>query len=144
MKFTLFLSFFFMSSQHPISMTLIMIMITLYINIFMYFMMKYTWFLLLISLLILGGLMVIFLYITSLTPNKKFSFNKKLFVISIPLYLLIKMDNKMILSSSDFQVLNIFNYSSLLMMIYMMLYLMLTLISITIVVKSTLAPLKSN
>nr|YP_010934989.1 NADH dehydrogenase subunit 6 [Ornithodoros improvisus]WKW52637.1 NADH dehydrogenase subunit 6 [Ornithodoros improvisus] len=144
MKFMLLISIWFISSTHPISMIMMMIMMTMYINIILYKIMKHTWFPLIITLLMLGGLLVIFLYITSLTPNKKFIFKKKIFFFSLPLLFLFKMNNVLLYSNFNIQIYNIFTSSSMYTMIFMLLYLLITLIAIMMIIKSSLAPLKSN
>nr|YP_010535607.1 NADH dehydrogenase subunit 6 [Alectorobius mimon]UYB78454.1 NADH dehydrogenase subunit 6 [Alectorobius mimon]UYB78467.1 NADH dehydrogenase subunit 6 [Alectorobius mimon] len=142
MKSILFMILCFMASTHPISMIMIMILITLMLNMYMYMYMKYSWFIFIITLLILGGLLVIFLYITSLTPNKKFNFNKKILFIT-PLILFFK--TKLILNPNHHSQINImFTPESMMMLILTLIYLILTLITIMYMIKSAMAPIKSN
>nr|YP_009537776.1 NADH dehydrogenase subunit 6 [Ornithodoros coriaceus]AYN59508.1 NADH dehydrogenase subunit 6 [Ornithodoros coriaceus] len=141
MKLMLFISLAFISMPHPISMLIIMIMMTVYINILMYMMMKHTWFILIITLLMLGGLLVIFMYITSLTPNKKF-YLKKYFFVSIPIFYMMKMNNLSWLSLNNTQTMKVLSSPSIL--IFMLIYLMITLMAIMSLIKSSLAPLKAN
>nr|AHF21700.1 NADH dehydrogenase subunit 6 [Subparmatus marinkellei] len=131
----------FMSSSHPILMIMFMIITLLTLNMYMYMYMKFSWFILMVTLLILGGLLVIFLYITSLTPNKKFNFKKIIFI--SPLVPFINMNSKMNPSNPS-QMEILFTSKSLIMLIFTLIYLMLTLISITTLIKSSMAPIKSN
>nr|UYL27207.1 NADH dehydrogenase subunit 6 [Alectorobius amblus] len=131
----------FIFSSHPIMMIFLMILITLSLNMYMYMYMKYTWFIFMITLLILGGLLVIFLYITSLTPNKKFNLNK-IFYFTIPLVFFMKINPNM--QPNNFYMFSLFMPSSMLLLTLMLIYLMLTLISIMKMIKSSMAPLKIN
>nr|YP_009536356.1 NADH dehydrogenase subunit 6 [Ornithodoros parkeri]AYN50634.1 NADH dehydrogenase subunit 6 [Ornithodoros parkeri] len=144
MKFMMIMPLLFMSSTHPISMIMIMILTTIYMSILMYKFMKFSWFILIITLLILGGLLVIFLYITSLTPNKKFIFNKKWILFAFPMLLLLKNNNFPIMTINKSQIQEILTEKPLMMLMFMMFYLLISLISIMMIIKSIMAPLKSN
>nr|YP_010535711.1 NADH dehydrogenase subunit 6 [Ornithodoros tabajara]UYB78649.1 NADH dehydrogenase subunit 6 [Ornithodoros tabajara]UYB78662.1 NADH dehydrogenase subunit 6 [Ornithodoros tabajara] len=142
MKLTILMILCFMASNHPIFMILIMIMTSLLLNVYMYMYMKNTWFIFLITLLILGGLLVIFLYITSLTPNKKFNFNKKIFLM-LPLIFLPKI-TFISNNNTTLQMLVLFLPKSLTMLLMTLIYLILTLISIMVMLKSSMAPIKTT
>nr|YP_010535503.1 NADH dehydrogenase subunit 6 [Alectorobius cerradoensis]UYB78246.1 NADH dehydrogenase subunit 6 [Alectorobius cerradoensis]UYB78259.1 NADH dehydrogenase subunit 6 [Alectorobius cerradoensis] len=142
MKLILLMTLSFIFSSHPIMLIMIMILMTLILNMYMYMYMKFSWFILMITLLILGGLLVIFLYITSLTPNKKFTF-KKTFFITIPMILFLKINQMTTQPNSNLQILTLFSPTPLIMMSFILIYLMLTLISIMMMIKSTTAPLKA-
>nr|YP_010535672.1 NADH dehydrogenase subunit 6 [Alectorobius rietcorreai]UYB78571.1 NADH dehydrogenase subunit 6 [Alectorobius rietcorreai] len=142
MKMITLMTLCFMASTHPIFMIITMILMALILNMYMYSFMKYTWFILIITLLILGGLLVIFLYVTSLTPNKKFKFKKKIFFL-IPITFLLNT-NQITNNSSNNQIDILFMTESMKMLILTLIYLILTLISITMLIKSSMAPIKSN
>nr|YP_010535646.1 NADH dehydrogenase subunit 6 [Alectorobius peruvianus]UYB78532.1 NADH dehydrogenase subunit 6 [Alectorobius peruvianus] len=142
MKLILLTILSFIATKHPILMIMSMITMCLLLNVYMYMYMKYTWFIYIITLLILGGLLVIFLYITSLTPNKKFNFNKKVFLLT-PLILFLNTPQIMTMDQ-HYQIMTLFYPKSLTMVILTLIYLLLTLISIMSVVKSSMAPLKSS
>nr|UYL27246.1 NADH dehydrogenase subunit 6 [Alectorobius spheniscus] len=141
MNLIIMMTLCFIFSSHPAMMILLMILITLTLNMYMYMYMKYTWLMFMITLLILGGLLVIFLYITSLTPNKKFSLNK-IFYYFIPLTLLVNFNPMMY--PNNYTMSSLFMPMSALMLIFMLIYLMLTLVSIMNMIKSSMAPLKMN
>nr|AIZ58541.1 NADH dehydrogenase subunit 6 [Reticulinasus faini]UYB78025.1 NADH dehydrogenase subunit 6 [Reticulinasus faini] len=142
MKLIMILIMCFISSTHPILMILMMIMTSLMLNMYMYMYIKHSWFLLIITLLILGGLLVIFLYITSLTPNKKFNMKKIIFF--TPLIILIENQNLIMNYNSNNQIMNLFTPNSLLMLILTLLYLILSLISIMNLIQSNMIPLKQQ
>nr|YP_010535633.1 NADH dehydrogenase subunit 6 [Alectorobius peropteryx]UYB78506.1 NADH dehydrogenase subunit 6 [Alectorobius peropteryx]UYB78519.1 NADH dehydrogenase subunit 6 [Alectorobius peropteryx] len=142
MKLMMLLIISFTFSAHPISMILTMIFLALTLNMYMYMYMKYTWFIMMITLLILGGLLVTFFYITSLTPNKKFTFKKKV-LIAIPLLFFLK-NNQVMESTFDKQINTLIQINSLTIQIFTLTYLMLTLLTINHMIKSNMAPLKIN
>nr|YP_010535737.1 NADH dehydrogenase subunit 6 [Ornithodoros asperus]UYB78753.1 NADH dehydrogenase subunit 6 [Ornithodoros asperus]UYB78766.1 NADH dehydrogenase subunit 6 [Ornithodoros asperus] len=145
MKLLIIFSTLFISSLHPISMIMIMIMTALLLVFFMYLILKFSWFPLITTLLLLGGLLVIFLYITSLTPNKKFNF-KKLLLLPFPIYLFHIMYMKLPIlipmnpAKLEFIFMKFFNN----MLILMMFYLLVTLMAIMNLIQTNLAPIKVN
>nr|YP_010535529.1 NADH dehydrogenase subunit 6 [Ornithodoros erraticus]UYB78285.1 NADH dehydrogenase subunit 6 [Ornithodoros erraticus]UYB78298.1 NADH dehydrogenase subunit 6 [Ornithodoros erraticus] len=144
MKLLLILATLFLSSLHPISMLMIMISTTIYLTLMIYMVMKHSWLSLIITLLMLGGLLVIFLYITSLTPNKKFILSKKMFFALMPLSLLINFNNSFYTNFSNLTTLSIFDIDKTPMLFLMLIYLLLTLLVIMKMINSMLSPLKSN
>nr|YP_009527968.1 NADH dehydrogenase subunit 6 [Ornithodoros sonrai]AYN50621.1 NADH dehydrogenase subunit 6 [Ornithodoros sonrai] len=143
MKLLLLLSTLFLSSLHPISMLMIMISTTIYLMLIIYMMMKHSWLSLIITLLMLGGLLVIFLYITSLTPNKKFILSNKFFMF-IPLIILIDSNTPLYTNFSNLMISSIFNIDKTPILFFMLTYLLLTLLVIMKMINSMLSPLKSN
>nr|YP_009000461.1 NADH dehydrogenase subunit 6 [Ornithodoros rostratus]AHF21675.1 NADH dehydrogenase subunit 6 [Ornithodoros rostratus] len=144
MKLILISSMSFISSLHPISMIMIMMLTTMYMSIIMYMIMKSSWLPLIIMLLMLGGLLVLFLYITSLTPNKKFIFKKLPLFMTIFLLPFLKMENKLISNKFNLDMTNLFNMETMTMMIFTLIYLLISLIAIMLIIKSSMTPLKSN
>nr|AIZ58632.1 NADH dehydrogenase subunit 6 [Ornithodoros porcinus] len=141
MKLLMMISIWFIASNHPISMILILIFSTLLMNFCVYTHLKNTWFPLMVTLLILGGMLAIFLYITSLTPNKKF------YMIKIPILLsfvtlLINTKSSLYMNFWQNQVFNMFANSPMALII-MVFYLLLTLIAIMMMIKAAMAPMKS-
>nr|WFP43302.1 NADH dehydrogenase subunit 6 [Chloracris brunneri] len=63
-------------SNHPMSMTIIIIMQTLILSIHMSLITKTFWMSYILFLVFLGGMLVLFLYITSLASNEIFSTNQ--------------------------------------------------------------------
>nr|YP_009480316.1 NADH dehydrogenase subunit 6 [Ornithodoros savignyi]AIZ58734.1 NADH dehydrogenase subunit 6 [Ornithodoros savignyi]AIZ58747.1 NADH dehydrogenase subunit 6 [Ornithodoros savignyi] len=142
MKMLMMLSIWFIASTHPISMIMILISTTLFLNLIIYTQLKNTWFPFTMTLLILGGMLTIFLYITSLTPNKKFTFNK-IFMILSPSTLFINTNKNIFLNFQQKHILELFNLSSITAVIITTIYLLVTLIAIMMMIKSSMAPMKS-
>nr|QTW91647.1 NADH dehydrogenase subunit 6 [Carios vespertilionis]UNO54362.1 NADH dehydrogenase subunit 6 [Carios vespertilionis]UNO54375.1 NADH dehydrogenase subunit 6 [Carios vespertilionis] len=142
MKMIFLISILFMTSTQPIMMILILILITLNISLLIYLQMKMTWFPMLIIILMLGGMMILFLYVTSLTPNKKFIWSNKFFplIMLTPFLPTIKPNFN---SNNFYTISNLLNNSNTLMLTFIMLYLLITLLTITKLIHSSFAPLKS-
>lgn len=56
---------------------------TISIRVFMGIITNSFWFLYLLILVFIGGILVLFIYVTSIFPNEKFSFNQKLLISSL-------------------------------------------------------------
>nr|AZL93293.1 NADH dehydrogenase subunit 6 [Hyposoter sp. ZJUH_2016018] len=134
---------------HPLKMILILMFITMIISLKMNLLMK-SWMNFFIFLIMIGGLMVIFMYITSLNNNSLMKFNlfniiKNLFKLMILLMFLIYMFKNEILftnnqdswnlninlieEKNNFSMMKLFNIYKI-PLIFIMLYLYFTLICI--------------
>nr|YP_010550087.1 NADH dehydrogenase subunit 6 [Ornithodoros phacochoerus]AIZ58645.1 NADH dehydrogenase subunit 6 [Ornithodoros phacochoerus]UYL27155.1 NADH dehydrogenase subunit 6 [Ornithodoros phacochoerus] len=142
MKLLMMISIWFIASNHPISMILILVFSTLLMNFCIYMQLKSTWFPLMVTLLILGGMLTIFLYITSLTPNKKFHMIKTPILLSI-MTLAINSKTNLFMNFQQNQVFNLFANSPTTLITMMMIYLLITLIAIMMMIKAAMAPMKS-
>nr|YP_009349984.1 NADH dehydrogenase subunit 6 [Homogryllacris anelytra]AQM40158.1 NADH dehydrogenase subunit 6 [Homogryllacris anelytra] len=69
----IFTTFMFIQCNHPLSMTLIIILQTLLICTFTGMISQSFWFSYILFLVFLGGMLVLFIYITSLASNEMFS-----------------------------------------------------------------------
>nr|QBA92000.1 NADH dehydrogenase subunit 6 [Mesabolivar sp. ITV1036I2] len=58
--------------SHPMLMVVLFMILSLYLTIFMYFEYQTFWFSVLFMLVVLSGVMVLFMYMASLTPNDGF------------------------------------------------------------------------
>nr|ACJ69613.1 NADH dehydrogenase subunit 6 [Venturia canescens] len=149
---------------HPLKLLIILIMIIFLISLKMSFIYK-SWMNFIIFLIMIGGLMIIFMYITSLSSNMLFKFNLnsiymnlfkfffvliflmmmfyfmdlKLFILNYQDYLI--MDMYMVEEINDYSLMKLFsknNYS----MIFIMMYLYLTLICIMNICYKMKSPLR--
>nr|QLD97086.1 NADH dehydrogenase subunit 6 [Secretargas transgariepinus] len=141
MKITTMISILFLMSTHPMTMIFMMIMMTMTIAFLMYSMMKSLWFALILILLLLGGMMILFIYVVSLTPNEKFIFKKwTFFIMILPLTMKIKILNLFLLEKKNILIFNMDKNSMLL--IFITIFLLLTLVAIMKLINSSLAPLR--
>nr|UQJ73405.1 NADH dehydrogenase subunit 6 [Diamesa sp. 5XL] len=91
----------FMQMKHPMAMGLMLLVQTALICLVTGNYSKTFWFSYVLFLIFLGGMLVLFIYVTSLASNEMFSFSMKIFIMSIfimsiSLMLMFVMDNSMI------------------------------------------------
>nr|YP_009020707.1 NADH dehydrogenase subunit 6 [Ixodes pavlovskyi]AHM02282.1 NADH dehydrogenase subunit 6 [Ixodes pavlovskyi] len=141
MKFMTFLTMIFFIFNHPMYMLMSIIFITLSMSILIYKSMKMMWIPLILILLILGGMLILFLYIMNLIPNKKLYFNKK--IIMILTFLLMSFPSFKMSEVSFLSMNSNFFSSSMNMMTFMMIYLIMTLIVAMKIMISSNAPLST-
>nr|AYN50396.1 NADH dehydrogenase subunit 6 [Laparocerus freyi] len=157
MNWTLSLIFIFLN--HPLSMGFILLSQTILISIITGMMNLNFWFSYILFLIMIGGMLVLFIYMTSIASNEKFKFSNKItFIISLTLIMMTMiflMDNFFTLTemnnldSMNLNSLNInlsmnkyLNKPSMLTMILLMNYLLLTLIAIVKITQSKMGPLR--
>nr|WKU83880.1 NADH dehydrogenase subunit 6 [Cheilosia albitarsis] len=75
---TLMFSFIFMQMKHPLSMGMMLLMQTIMICCISELMTKSFWFSYILFLIFIGGMLVLFIYVTSLASNEMFSFSMKM------------------------------------------------------------------
>nr|YP_010547228.1 NADH dehydrogenase subunit 6 [Odontocimbex svenhedini]UYK52167.1 NADH dehydrogenase subunit 6 [Odontocimbex svenhedini] len=94
-KFFLMLMFmnsiFFLICKTPLSMGLTLLMQTLMITMNSALINFKFWFSYILFIIMLGGMLVLFIYITSLTANMKFKFNKKMMILMMLIMLLMSI-----------------------------------------------------
>nr|QWZ46385.1 NADH dehydrogenase subunit 6 [Philolithus actuosus] len=133
----------FISLTHPLSMGLILLLQTLMVSMISGNFSFNFWFSYILFLIMVGGMLILFMYMTSIASNEKFSFNMKSMIItvSVPVMLMLPLinfnintiNNEMMMWQSDMMInlsLNKFiNFPSNLILIFMMMYLLLTMIA---------------
>nr|ASW26910.1 NADH dehydrogenase subunit 6 [Gallerucida bifasciata] len=154
-------SMLFIFFNHPLSCGMILIIQTILICL-MTGMMNYNyWFSYILFLIMIGGMLILFIYMTSIASNEKFKFNFPILIISIMMiilnFMLLMMDN--FYSNFHTQILDMkintdmnnnlsmnkyFNYPNNLIMILMMNYLFLTLITIVKITNFSYGPLRQK
>nr|ANJ70698.1 NADH dehydrogenase subunit 6 [Uloma sp. BMNH 1425257] len=133
----------FLTMKHPLSMGLILLIQTIMISLITGNMNQNMWFSYILFLIMIGGMLILFMYMTSIASNEKFKTNLKMILLLIPTPLLIWL----ILPSSKTFIINneILEYSKLptymtsinkfinfpmtMILIFLMLYLLLALIA---------------
>nr|YP_010447008.1 NADH dehydrogenase subunit 6 [Loxocera sinica]UTM10373.1 NADH dehydrogenase subunit 6 [Loxocera sinica] len=140
----------FLQMNHPLSMGMILLLQTILISMISGMMTKTFWFSYILFLTFIGGMLVLFIYVTSLASNEMFSFSSKMmiyitslfFFIMISFYIInkfyyfsmmnLEMENLNSLNSflkENFLLLyKIYTYPSNLMTILLMNYLLMVLI----------------
>nr|UGW52234.1 NADH dehydrogenase subunit 6 [Gonodactylus sp. SIO BIC C12730] len=157
------LSLVFTTITHPLAMGMMLLLQTLTICAITALLNFHVWFSYILFLIFLGGMLVLFIYITSLASNEMFQFSFKMimfFTITVSLGALTSMildplllDFKM--SSSDMHnymsepynmqtvlIGNIYSSNTMNTTLFMILYLLLTLIVVVKITYTFLGPLR--
>nr|YP_009995308.1 NADH dehydrogenase subunit 6 [Ochthebius minoicus]QNP09711.1 NADH dehydrogenase subunit 6 [Ochthebius minoicus] len=159
MLLNIILSMNFMFMIHPLSMGLILLLQTLMISLITGYMNFNYWFSYILFLIMIGGMLVLFIYMTSIASNEKFKFNNKLMLLSMTLIftsiiLTWNIDNMMMMNNMFNLIFNNFNnylmlskfYNkpSNLIMFMMIIYLFISLIAVVKITEFNLGPLRQN
>nr|YP_009652706.1 NADH dehydrogenase subunit 6 [Dermacentor everestianus]QCF46403.1 NADH dehydrogenase subunit 6 [Dermacentor everestianus] len=130
MKLIVMMSILCMSMSNPISMLISLILLTLFLSMSFYFLFQFSLISLLMILIILGGMLIIFMYMISLCPNNKFMINNKMIMfaifVTIPIFFPLYMMNFEIVNINKIYLMNFMN-----MLIMMMIFLIISLIVIS-------------
>nr|AMH85458.1 NADH dehydrogenase subunit 6 [Boettcheria latisterna] len=154
----------FLNMKHPLAMGLTLLIQTTLICLMTGLMTKTFWFSYILFLVFLGGMLVLFIYVTSLASNEMFSFSMKLTITSIILFLLsimilFFMDKNIIMQYYNMETNQMFNmdlfipentlslnklynYPTNLLTIMLMNYLLITLIAVVKITKLFKGPLR--
>nr|WRO44598.1 NADH dehydrogenase subunit 6 [Hypoderma pantholopsum] len=162
--FMLIISLIFMSMKHPLAMGLTLLMQTTMICMFSGLITKSFWFSFILFLVFLGGMLVLFIYVTSLASNEMFSMSMKLLMLSYTIIImmmltLLMIDKNTLLYHKNLETMQINNMNSYiteisfslnklynnptnLMTILLMNYLLITLIAVVKITKLFKGPLR--
>nr|WQF69077.1 NADH dehydrogenase subunit 6 [Amblyomma nodosum] len=142
MKLMLFFSILLLSMSHPITMLISVILLTLMVCLTFYQNSCNSLFPLILILLILGGMLIIFMYMISLCPNKKMNFNLKfIFLILMPL---LSNNIPVFMKFYNQELMKIYYFSYLNIMMMMMIYLVITLMIVMKILNWISCPMKSQ
>nr|QVV23844.1 NADH dehydrogenase subunit 6 [Hyalomma aegyptium] len=141
MKLFLIISLICAVLFHPIMMLMTLITFTLFLAMMFYNSFQFSFISLMTILLILGGMLIIFMYMISLCPNSKMNFNTKMLLISP--FMLIFFPKNIIFWKIELMMMNkIYMINHVNMMIMMMLFLIMSLMIISKNLKWINAPIK--
>uniref|UniRef100_A0AB38ZHE8 NADH dehydrogenase subunit 6 n=1 Tax=Cicadellidae gen. 1 sp. 2 XYW-2023a TaxID=3078490 RepID=A0AB38ZHE8_9HEMI len=142
--------------KNPMSMGLLLILYSFLVAFFIGKVMLTSWFCMTLVLMMVGGLLVIFMYISSISSNEKFSFSKFfLFFLFFMLFLYIE---EFILDFHCFDSISFFNYFSMdesffllklydlncmMLTFFLIIYLIFTMVVVSYIVKHYKGPLRS-
>nr|YP_009937395.1 NADH dehydrogenase subunit 6 [Trigonopterus triradiatus]QNT26892.1 NADH dehydrogenase subunit 6 [Trigonopterus triradiatus] len=142
------LSIMFMTLNHPLSMGGILLAQTILMALTTGFFFLNFWFSYILFLIMIGGMLVMFIYMTSIASNEKFSMPKKsllfmatssslglLIMIFLDYFFPLQLNLHSSMNSFNTQISNLcmnkyFNYPGMFMLICLMIYLLITLIAI--------------
>nr|UDF83701.1 NADH dehydrogenase subunit 6 [Vermileo comstocki] len=164
--YTIVSSFIFLQMNHPLAMGLMLLFQTLLICLITGLFTKTFWFSYILFMIFLGGMLVLFIYVTSLASNEMFSMSMKIlfmiFFISLISLLLILFLDKLIITSfmenneminlsnlksfhpeNNLNLNKLYNFPTNTVTLLMINYLLLTLIAVVKITNFNLGPLRS-
>ncbi|YP_004769885.1 NADH dehydrogenase subunit 6 (mitochondrion) [Pieris rapae] len=164
----IFISFVMLFSKHPLSMGLMIITQTLILSLILGVYINTYWFSYILFLVFLGGLLVLFIYVSSIASNEmmNFSFKMKLFfllMINMMMILsILKMKNYfnfidnfinnemnemtnyfLFFNENKIKLSKLYNSQTFLMIMMIIIYLFITLIAIIKITNIFFGPLRS-
>nr|WFP43276.1 NADH dehydrogenase subunit 6 [Tegrolcinia mirotibialis] len=165
-----FIMLLFNYFKHPLSMTIVIVCQTLTMSILMSLTTKTFWMSYILFLVFLGGMLILFLYITSLASNELFSPNATLTSISVSFVIMIFMMMISFMDQSSWNVMSssmdmhsnqesnlflsymnqhlmlikLYNTPTSMLTLTLVMYLLLTLIAIVKITNIFMGPLRSQ
>nr|YP_010582919.1 NADH dehydrogenase subunit 6 [Aguriahana triangularis]UGN61339.1 NADH dehydrogenase subunit 6 [Aguriahana triangularis] len=153
MKIMMIFSSIVLIMNNPMSMGLVLLMQTTMVIIFMNKIMTSSWFSMITFMMMIGGLLIMFMYMSSIASNEKFKIKFNMIMLAIILIIIYDemMFENQINENQEFLKTNNFNFSltkiynekSMMLTIMLVMYLLLTMISVTKMVKHHKGPLRS-
>nr|QIT03242.1 NADH dehydrogenase subunit 6 [Sarcophaga pterygota] len=160
----LIFNFIFFNMKHPLAMGLTLLIQTTLICLTSGLITKTFWFSYILFLVFLGGMLVLFIYVTSLASNEMFSLSIKLMITTITMFLLsisilLIMDKNILMQyantemksiidmnsyimENSMSLIKLYNYPTNLLTIMLMNYLLITLIAVVKITKLFKGPLR--
>nr|YP_010447344.1 NADH dehydrogenase subunit 6 [Piophila casei]UTN43264.1 NADH dehydrogenase subunit 6 [Piophila casei] len=161
----LMFSFIFTQMNHPLAMGLMLLIQTILICLITGLMTKSFWFSYILFLIFLGGMLVLFIYVTSLASNEMFSLSMKLtissfillFILMTSAFFMDKLSTSLFYMNNEMESLTnlysyftenalslnkLYNYPTNLINILLMNYLLITLIAVVKITKLFYGPLR--
>jgi len=148
---SIILRILFAWGSHPINLIIIILTQTIILCVLIFLRTKIRWFSYILFLIFLGGLIVLFIYISRLASNELFTINTKILILITPivapiLYFLTTNINSQIINNKTIRTRNILNliYSKTIVIptLVTILYLLLTLIIAVKITSKYEAPLR--
>nr|QWB85713.1 NADH dehydrogenase subunit 6 [Chlorophorus diadema diadema] len=152
---TVILPIMFLFMSHPLSFGLILLVQTLLVALITGMLNSNFWFSYILFLIMVGGMLILFIYMTSIASNEKFKLSMNLSLI-IPIYLLLlsstlmdKMfssmsvkNTELALMSKDLSMSKYMNFPNNLIMMSVIMYLLITLIMVVKITTIKKGPLR--
>nr|QZL38247.1 NADH dehydrogenase subunit 6 [Metopina sagittata] len=149
------ISLMFLQMNHPLAMGITLLLQTILISIFSGMLNDSFWFSYILFLVFLGGMLILFIYVTSLASNEMFSFSSTLMTFMFTTFsisfLIIYFYDSMITNFffenqihfiEHSSLIKLFNYPNNLITILLMNYLLLTLVAVVKITNIFYGPLR--
>nr|YP_010268810.1 NADH dehydrogenase subunit 6 [Haloveloides papuensis]UIG88138.1 NADH dehydrogenase subunit 6 [Haloveloides papuensis] len=156
MMIMLTMSTIIISMNHPLSLGLIIIIQTTLLSLMMNMMMKYPWYAYVLILTMLGGMLILFMYMASIASNEIMKFSTKILIIMIIsimiIFFLMKNENimlnyqnmMMLDNQQNMSLMKLFNNKSSMLTIIMALYLLMTMIYVIFLINMFEGPMRKK
>nr|AIW06154.1 NADH dehydrogenase subunit 6 [Gaeana maculata] len=156
MLITVMMSINFLLVSHPLSMGFILLMQTIIASLMCGFNLSSYFMSYILFLIFIGGMMILFMYMSSIASNEKFIFSMKLTLMNILMMIIISFININFNSQNMSMSINFHNeYCNYYMnklyslpsgniTLLMIIYLLFTLIIVSNIIKLKMAPFRSN
>nr|YP_010981201.1 NADH dehydrogenase subunit 6 [Aplomya metallica]WOE90331.1 NADH dehydrogenase subunit 6 [Aplomya metallica] len=163
-SFMFIFNLIFLFMKHPLAMGLTLLIQTTLVSLTTGLISKSFWFSYILFLVFIGGMLVLFIYVTSLASNEMFSLSIKLMMTSLIMMIMFIMilyfiDKNLLMNYKNLEILSIFNLNSYIMenslsinklynyptnllTILLMNYLLITLIAVVKITKLFKGPLR--
>nr|YP_009501876.1 NADH dehydrogenase subunit 6 [Aacanthocnema dobsoni]AWU48801.1 NADH dehydrogenase subunit 6 [Aacanthocnema dobsoni] len=142
------------SMNTPLSMGLCLLIQTIFTCISMRLLTNSSWMPLTMFLMMVSGLMIIFMYVTSICSNNKFKFLNinKMLLLSMPLMFILNNFNSFPFNNDSMQLSDLFNneftklysYMNIFSSLFMFMYLLIVLIVIVNLISNIKGPLRKK
>nr|YP_010834391.1 NADH dehydrogenase subunit 6 [Luperomorpha xanthodera]WFQ81660.1 NADH dehydrogenase subunit 6 [Luperomorpha xanthodera] len=155
-------SILFIFLSHPLSCGMILLIQTIFTALISGMMNFNYWFSYVLFLIMIGGMMILFIYMTSIASNEKFKMNMNLLIISLMiLFMMIilnfidffylnnlistmDMTNQNLYFNNNFSMSKYFNFPNNLMTTLMIMYLLITLIAVVKITDKKTSPMRQK
>nr|APX40314.1 NADH dehydrogenase subunit 6 [Phratora vulgatissima] len=162
LMFMWMVSIMLMFLNHPLSLGMILLTYTILVSLLTGMMNYNYWFSYILFLIMIGGMLILFIYMTSIASNEKFKFSSKLFIMFIMFmfimflslmmdtyymnmkFNLIDMMNQCTQMNFKLSITKYMNYPQNLVMMIMIMYLFITLIMVTKMTNINHGPLRQK
>nr|WBK02820.1 NADH dehydrogenase subunit 6 [Inocellia sinensis]WBK02833.1 NADH dehydrogenase subunit 6 [Inocellia sinensis] len=153
---SIFITINIVKMKHPLIMGFLLIIQTLLISLITGFINNLFWFSYILFIIMIGGMMILFIYMTSLASNEKYQFSSSFFLLNISLLMIfilmlmiidyfyfsnINMNNEM---SIIFNLNKLYNLNSKNITLISIIYLLFTLITVIKITNKNLGPLRQK
>nr|AYQ19070.1 NADH dehydrogenase subunit 6 [Cleridae sp. 2 ACP-2013] len=164
MKFLFFpmllLSTTMMFSKHPLSLGMILLIQTTLTSLMVGLMNLNFWFSYILFLIMIGGMLILFIYMTSIASNEKFKMSKTILIILYMIFISIlisffldsqmfnlfmtNFDMKILITNYNykFSMNKMFNFPNMFLMYMSLIYLLITLIAVVKISNFNMGPLR--
>nr|WRK21515.1 NADH dehydrogenase subunit 6 [Selenocephalus sp.] len=152
-KIMMMVSTMILTLKTPMSMGIMLMIQTSLSTILMSKFLSSSWMPMIVFLMLIGGLLILFMYMSSIASNEKFSHN--IMIMLIVIFLIVPMEElmfetqmnetmEMLTKPESITLMKIYNEKTLMITVFMFMYLLLTMIIVTLIIKVFKGPLRSK